>query len=176
MRRAATSTERTASRDQRHEQLRRAGALDLEHLARRQRDHARARAPTSRSPSTTRQPSRSSAYHSSSPSGGAVGARDQQVRPAQRLGRLAASTPARRRIGRSSVPARRTISRLAAGDAHRRAERQQRAARARHVEASRRGRGGGRRGPPRATRRGSAATSVDDVDEHAALLLAPPRP
>ena len=77
--------------DERHEQVRR---------ARRARPRAprttgsatqpRARGRPRASPSTTRQPSRSSAYHSSSPSGGAAAARHEQLGAAQRLGRLAA--------------------------------------------------------------------------------------
>ena len=80
-----------------------------------QRDHARARRPTPRPPSTTAQPSRSSAQYSSSSSGGAS-ARGVELLAAQRLGvARGRRSRSRRRIGCSSVPARRTTA-LAAAD------------------------------------------------------------
>src|SRR4051794_11901691 len=69
-----------------------------------------ATAPTSRSPSTTRQPTRSFAHHSSSSSGGAAERGTSTSAPRSASAASRPSTPSRRTSGRSSVPARRTIS------------------------------------------------------------------
>ena len=90
---------------------RRRPPLDLEHLAGRQRQQLDARCRPSRSPSDHRQPSSSSAHHSSSPSAGASARATSRRSPAQRLGGVAvARTRRAARSGSRSVPARRSIA------------------------------------------------------------------
>ena len=84
--------------------------LDLERLARGQLEQA-ATVPSSRSPSSTSQPSSSCAHHSPSPSAGACSRGDRQLRAPQRLGaRRGPRRPPGARSGAASVPARRTIA------------------------------------------------------------------
>ena len=118
---------------ERHEQVRRAGALDLERLARGQRHHAQHAAdldgPVDHAaalevlgvPLVLAERRRDAAMH-------------EQVQAAQRLGRLAAVVAGQAQ-DRALVGAGAAHDlRLAAADAHGGAQRQQRAARARHVE------------------------------------------
>ena len=147
---------------------------DLEHLARGQREQ-RSTTPSARpSASRTAQPSRSSAQYSSAVQRRRSARGDEQVLAAQRLDaravverRRRAGSAARRcrrgarspRVARRSGPRRRAAAARAAG-----------ASRGR----SRRARAGARPGRRRASE--APATSVDDVDEHAAVVLAPPPP
>ena len=132
---AATSTERTASRTSGTSRSAAPRALDLQHLARRAGEHAHARGRPRRSRRPPRSPRGPRPTTRPRPARAPTPRCTQQVaaRAAPRRPR-GPSWPARRRIGRSSVPARRTISASPPRDAHGGAERQQRAARARHVE------------------------------------------
>ena len=88
-----------------------------------------------RSPSTTRSPRGPRRTTRPPRARGACARGTSRSLAAQRLGRRRGRRrPSRRRIGRSSVPARRTISRSAPADAQRHAQRQQRGARPRDAE------------------------------------------
>src|SRR4051794_1801341 len=111
MRLAATSTVRTAS-EIKGTNSALAGAPSRWTSSSSQDGYGRSLAttPTAGSPSTTRQPTRSSASHSSSPSAGASSRRTPRSLPRSASTPARWSTPARRRIGRAGVPSWRTIA------------------------------------------------------------------
>ena len=122
--------------------------------------------PSSRSPSQTRAPSRSSAHHSPSPSAGSsLRRRRSAPRRAAPRRRRGPRSPSRRTIGRSVGAGAAHDLGLRARDGDRRAEREQRASRRADVEAPVEP-----VGPSRPARRAPARGSIDDVDEHAAAL------
>src|SRR3954468_9809361 len=116
--------------------------------------------PTSRSPSVTRRPSSSCAHHSPASSGGASSSATSSARPWSASAASRVASPASRMTGRSSVPTRRTISPRSVG----------------MPSVSSRGRGLVTWNEPsrpwaRPTRPASRKRSLNDVDEHAAVVL-----
>src|SRR4051794_16693863 len=116
--------------------------------------------PISRSPSVTRRPSSSCAHHSPASSGGASSSATSSGCPCSASAASRVSRPASRMTGRSSVPTRRTISPRSVG----------------MPSVSRRGRGLVTWNEPsrpwaRPTRPASRKRLLNDVDEHAAVVL-----
>src|SRR3954471_18833607 len=167
---ASTSTSRTASRTSGTRNRSSSPAPATSSASQDGSGTSRATTPSSRSPSTTRQPTRSSAHHSSSSSAGATSRGTSRSRPRSAAAASRVSTPSRRTMGRSSVPARRTIgaSRSPARTTTPSASSAPRAW-CTWKEPSRPC--GRPTRPPASQSSAGPATSVDDVDEHAAVLL-----
>src|SRR3954447_11917949 len=167
---AATSTRRTASRTSGTRSGSSSSRPVTSSASHDGSGTSRVTCPSSRSPSTTRQPSRSFAHHSSSSSGGAVSRGTSSSTPPSALTASRSDTPSRRTIGRSSVPARRTIS-ASRSPARTTTPICRSAGRASRTWKEPSRPCGRPTRPPASQSSAGPATSVDDVDEHAAVLL-----